>query len=353
MLFSPKIKGFFVEKNDHSWMMARVSSLTMPFVVEELREVALGDLDGLKTACQQLQAGKSQSGYLNAVCGIYPSKRLVRRATVEIQRTKEPNYLNEVCVQQLRIEPDKYTLAALSAVDGSEFDLNRPSGKDIIICGLPSEDIVTIQDSLLQSSIYPTRIEIGTVATMGASVDYLNLTASKSPTLLLEIGSDSTHSFIIGANGVETSRPIPYGIDAMIPVVHKTLKLKDEESARKLFFSNTFDFTSMGPELVQRLLKELQSSIGFYEVQTGQSISQLICVLLPPKLGWIETVIANSLGVTSAKLDLVPWLKSRRITLSDNAAKVGIDSRWFGLFSLMVSYQKPEDTHGAPAEKKA
>ncbi|MFA5264785.1 MAG: hypothetical protein WC378_13260 [Opitutaceae bacterium] len=353
MLFSPKIRGFFVEKNDHSWMMARVSSLALPFVVEELKEIPLSDVEGLKTASQQLLAGKSQSGYLNAVCGINPPKRLIRRATVEIKRAKEPNYLNEVCVQQLRIEPDKFTLAALNASDGSEFDLNKPAGKEIVICGMPSEDIVSMQDSLLQSSIYPTRIELGTVASLGAAIDYLSTIDNKAPTLLLEIGSESTQSFIIGTNGVETSRPIPYGIDAMIPVVHKKLNLKDEESARKLFLSNTFDFTSMGPELVQRLLKELQSSIGFYEVQTGQSISQLICISLPPKLGWIETAIAGSLGVTAVKVDLVSWLKSHRIALSENASRVGIDSRWFGLFSLMVSYHNPEAANAAPAEKKA
>lgn len=353
LLFSPKIKGFFVDQNDHSWMLARVSSIAAPIVIEELREVALADSEGLKAAIHQLTAGKSQSGYLNATCGIYPGKRLARKITIEPKRLKEPNYLNEACAQQLRIEPEKFTLAALNATDGCEFDLSKPAGKEVIICGLPSEDVVASQDSLLESGVYPTRVEIGTIATLGAALDYLSFTNNKAPTLFLEIGNESTQSFIIGPNGVETSRPIPYGIDAMIPVVHKKLSLKDEESARKLFFSNTFDFTSMGPELVQRLLKELQSSIGFYEVQTGQSISQLVCTSLPPKLGWIETAIANALGVSPIKLDLPTWLKSHRITISESAGKAGIDARWLGLFSLMVKYETPDATNAAPAEKKA
>jgi hypothetical protein len=110
--------------------------------------------------------------------------------------------------------------------------------------------------------------------------------------------------------------------------------LKDEESARKLFYSNTFDFTGMGPQLIKRLLKELQSSIGFYEVQTGQSIGQVICTLLPAKLGWLENAIATALGVAALKFDFNPWLQARQIGVSDHAAGAGLDRRWFGLLAL-------------------
>jgi len=43
------------------------------------------------------------------------------------------------------------------------------------------------------------------------------------------------------------------------------------------------DFTGMGPVLIKKLLKELQSSIGFYEVQTGQSIGQVMATGLSSK----------------------------------------------------------------------
>eukprot|EP01035_Chromulina_nebulosa_P038843 gene38842-52466_t len=137
---------------------------------------------------------------------------------------------------------------------------------------------------------------VRTVAMLGGVVDCLAFTKSKVPTLVLEIGADSTHSFIVSPTGVDASRPIPQGLDAMVPIVQKELGLKDEESARKLFYSNTFDFTGMGPLLIKRLLKELQSSIGFYEVQTGQSVGQVLCTQLSPKLAWLDAAIAGSLG---------------------------------------------------------
>jgi Tfp pilus assembly PilM family ATPase len=181
-------------------------------------------------------------------------------------------------------------------------------------------------------------------------VDYFAFTKSKTPTLVLEIGTETTHSYIVSSAGVEASRPISQGLDAMVPIVQKELGLKDEESAKKLFYSNTFDFTGMGPLLVKKLLKELQSSIGFYEVQTGQSVGQILCTMLPSKLTWLDSAIASALGVSTTKLDLIPWLRSKHITVPDGVAPGGVDVRYLGLLSLMIN--KPPQSHAVVAEKK-
>src|SRR4051812_28103314 len=338
MFFSKKTKGFYVELNDHAIMLARTSAPTAPFTVEEMVECAPDDLAGLEQAISRIQPKKSPSGYLQATVGVYPAKRLVRRHSLELKRVKEPGYLAEVCSQQFRIEQDKYTLAILNAGDGADFDVAKGVQKDVIFCGLPSDDANAVQSALLERGIYPERLELGTVATLGGVVDCLAHAKSKTPTLLLEIGPDSTNSFIVTASGVEASRPIPQGLDAMVPIVQKELGLKDEESARKLFYSNTFDFTGMGPLLIKKLLKELQSSIGFYEVQTGQSVGQLLSTQLSPKLAWLDAAIAGALGVTSLKLDPIAWLQARHITLPESLVPNAKDIRWFGLLALMAQY---------------
>ena len=160
-----------------------------------------------------------------------------------------------------------------------------------------SDEAAAAQSALLEGGIYPERLELGSLATLGGVVDCLAHAKSKTPSLVLEIGVDATQSFIVTAGGgVEASRPIQQGLDAMVPIVQKELGLKDEDSARKLFYSNTFDFTGMGPLLIKKLLKELQSSIGFYEVQTGQSVGQVLTTQLSPKLAWLDAAIASSLA---------------------------------------------------------
>jgi hypothetical protein len=124
-------------------------------------------------------------------------------------------------------------------------------------------------------------------------------------------------------------------------MVQQELNLKDEESARRLFFSNTFDFTGMGPVLLKKLLRELHSSIGFYEVQTGQSISQVVCMLLPSKLSWLEAVIASQLGVGAHKSKLTPWFQSLGLTFAAEHQSTEFDARWLGLFGLMAHHHAP------------
>lgn len=352
MFFSQKTKGFFVELNDHAVMLARTSSATAPFTVEDMRECPPGDAAALEEAIRIIQPKKSPSGYLHASVGIYPAKRLVRRHSLEMKRIKEAGYLAEVCTQQFRIEQDKYALAILNAADGSDYDLTKASQKDVLFCGMPGDDVNALQNTLLEGGIYPERLELGSVATLGGVVDCLAHAKSKVPTLVLEIGADATHSFIVSSTGVDASRPIPQGLDAMVPIVQKELGLKDEESARKLFYSNTFDFTGMGPLLIKRLLKELQSSIGFYEVQTGQSVGQVLCTQLSPKLVWLDAAIASALGITSLRLDPAPWLLSRQITLPEALAKNAQDVRWFGLLSLMAHYHTAPANAAVPEEKK-
>ncbi|MFI5356223.1 MAG: hypothetical protein ACHQ4G_02690 [Opitutales bacterium] len=353
MLFSAKLKGFYVEHGADTVLIARTSAAAVPLVVEDMRECAANDPAALAEAIKQLQSKRSPSGYLHACCGVYPAKRLIRRTSLEVKRVKDPTYFPEILTQQFRVEPEKYTTIVLNAGDGAEFDPNRPAPqKEVIIAGMPSDEVLSIQDKLLEGEIYPERLELGSIALLGALVDYLAFKKEKTPVLVLEIGADVTHAYIVSSAGVEASRPIPQGIEAMVPVVQKELGLKDEASARKLFYSESFDFASMGPALVRRLLKELQSYIGFYEVQTGQSVGLLLNALLPANMAWLDGAIASSLGVAPLKLELASWLQSRQITLADPVQKT-MQTRGFGLLSLMVNYNAATPAPHGVAEKKA
>lgn len=351
MLLSKKNKGFFVELSEHAVRLARTSAPELPFTIEEMQECSLTDATALAEAIRRIQPKKNPSGYVAATVGVYPVKRLLRRHSLELKRVKEPGYFPEILTQQFRIDEEKYTVAILNADDGADYDMASPTQKEVVFAGMQNDDVIALQDRLLTMGIYPDRLELGSISTLGGIVDYLAFQKSRTPTLVLEIGADATQSFIVSASGIEASRPIPQGLDSMLSVVQKELGLKDEESARKLFYSNTFDFAGMGPLLIKRLLKELQSSIGFYEVQTGQSVGQVFTSQLSPKQAWLETAIASSLGIASLKPDTVSWLHSRTIsTLTDAQAKAAADARWFSLLSLMVQHIAP--AHAALAEEK-
>jgi hypothetical protein len=350
MFFATKTKGFCVEFGEQTVLLARQSQAETPLVVEELKEFAVADSGGLQDYLKTA-AGRGPTGYAHSTCGIYPARRVIRRQTLDLKRAKEPGYFNEILSQQFRIEPEKYTTLVLNSADGSEYDAVKATQKEVLFCGMPAEEIIQTQDALLEKGVYPERLELGTVATLGALVGYLNFKQLKTPLLLLEMGAETTQSFILSADGVDISRPIPNGIAAMIPIVQKELGLKDEDSARKLFYSNTFDFTSMGGTLIKKLLKELQSSIGFYEVQTGQSIGSVLCTQLPASLGWLSATMAGALGVSTFKMEMMPWLEALGIRLADGITPNPPDERWLGLFALMASPHHVV-AQAAPDQKK-
>jgi Tfp pilus assembly PilM family ATPase len=338
MLFAAKTKGFIVDRGEQTTLVARVSSLQAPLVLEEVRECATGDEAALSEALAALRPKKG-SGYAQAHCGVSPQSRFIRRATLDLKRVKEPDYMSELVNTQFRIDPEQHAISVLNAFDGLDFDTTKAgANKEVVFCGLPSAEVKRAQADLLKLGLFPARLELSGMAALGAIIDYLKFTESVKPTLVLELGAEQTQSYIVSARGLEATRPIAVGLDAMVPVVQKELGLKDEESARKLFFSNTFDFTGMGASLCKRLLKELQSSMGFYEVQTGQSISQLLCPVLPAKLGWLEGVIASQVGVTVLQPELVPWFTTRQISLGEGVTAASLDARKLSLLGLMMQF---------------
>lgn len=338
MVFAKKTNGFFVESNGQGILLARTSASSSPMVIQELVECPAGNSEALADALKALQPKKA-GAYLHASCGVYSDQRIVQHVVLDPKRYRDSEYIPEVLASTVHIDGDKYTLALLDAGDGSDFDLSSATKKDSLFVGLPNEEILAQQNNLLGQGIYPDRLEIGSLSTLGALADYLKFSQIKTPTLVLEVGNDATQSFIVSAAGVENSRVIPQGLEAMIPAVQKEIGLKDAEAAKKLFFSNAFDFTGLGPVLIKKLLKELQSSIGFYEVQTGQSIAQVICTVLPPKLGWLENAISSQLGVATLTIEFPNWLKAKGIAFAPPAQKQELSNRWLGLFSLMITHQ--------------
>ena len=338
MRLSGKSSGYFIEVGEYSTLVAKTSSLEAPLVIEKIEEISGGEIAAIAPVLDKLAGGGRRPGtYRHSIIGIYPERRFIRRASLDPKRTRESGYLNELLTTQFRAEPEQMVLALL-APDGRDIDPNNPDNKEVLFCGGYAEDFANSQAALLTQGVFPERLELSSVGVLGAMISLLTRQSSKAPTLVLEVGRESTHCYIVNANGVDLARPIPHGINSMIPVAQKELGLKDEEAAARLLFSNTFDFTAMGPALVKRLLKELQSSIGFFEVQTGQSIGQLVCTVIPPNCAWLSSTLSASLGVALMKLDLKPWMEQQGLRLADGVAPDGIPESWIGLLGLMARY---------------
>ncbi len=337
-MLKTKTKGLFVDYSEYAMLLARTTSFKTPVHIEAITEYQPNDPDEAAEFVRDFAQLKSGT-YQPTNCAIYPTNRFIRRFTLDLQaKNKNTNYFTDTLTSQFRVDPTKNMVQILKGHNGSEADLEKGTEKELMYLGAPSEEFRALQQKVLSFGIYPSTLEIGTVSTIGGIMDYMSARGLSAPTLILEITAENSNVFIFRKDMLDVSRPISFGWNSMYPVIQQELGLKDESSARKIFYSNTFDFTEMGPKLLRKMLKELQASTGFYEVQTGQTIGQIFLSLLPKNLNWVSQILARSLGVDVIEIDFPAWIKSQNITLAEEVDVASLDNRWIGLFSLMGDY---------------
>jgi hypothetical protein len=348
-MLNPKTKGLFIDVSEFSIMAARTSGYKIPMVIEELAEYPLSSGDSaveIRSFFEQLVDFKG-SGYYVSRAGVYPEGRFVRYYEVEsVNKAKDMNFLAGVLKSEFNVDPELNNVNIMDARDGSDFEPATSLAKHLVFCGAPFESFKQQQDHLLECGIYPERLELSTVSTLGGVSDYAHFDEIKSPMLCFELTSQSANIFIINQGMLEVARPVPFGLDSIYPLLQRELGLKDEASARKLFFSNTFDFAEMGPKLLRRMTKELQASTGFYEVQTGLTIENVFVSVLPKNLAWVAQTVSDSLGLEILQPNLEKWLESLKVKLAEGVEVSNLGSRWMGLFSLMGEFHLREEGDG-------
>ncbi|MEM9026229.1 MAG: hypothetical protein AAGB06_04770 [Verrucomicrobiota bacterium] len=338
-MIKAKTKGVYLCVTEQTVFGARTSSSKAPFEVEEVFSLPREERGKLSKQISGFVEAK-QNNYVVSNVAISPRSRFMRVFDLDIAaRKKNPNYYTDLLKSQFRIDHESHAVGIVEADTGAEADLDKGAITRLMFCGASNEDLVKEQNDLVELNVYPSSLEIASICSMGAILDYSNRFKIEGAILVLEMSAESSQAFIVREGKVDVTRPIPYGIHSMIPVVRQELGLKDEESAKKLFFSNTFDFTEVGPKLLRKLIRELQASTGFYEVQTGQTISRMFLPQLPSKLSWVRQVLVETLGVEALNIDAPEWLKSHEVEIGNDVDPGMIDDEWFGLLSLLCPFQ--------------
>ena len=284
------------------------------------------------------------SNFFVSRCGVYPDRRFVRYYEAEsASKVRDLSFLRNTLKSEFKIDAATSDVAILDARDGSDLDTEKASTRRLLFCGAPSESLQAEQDRLLEYGIYPERLELSTISTLGGVSDYARFNNINTPILCFELTAKSANIFIVNRGQVDVARPVPFGLDSIYPLLQRELGLKDEDSARKLFFSNTFDFAEVGPKLLRRMTKELQATTGFYEVQTGLTISHAFLSVLPKNLSWISKTVADALALEILQPSLEGWLESLRIKVGDGVEVTNLGARWMGLFSLMGEFHLREE----------
>lgn len=348
-MLKPKAKGLFIDISEFSIFAARTSGFKLPIKVEQVADFPIsGDCrpEDVRAFLESLIDFKGNKYYI-ARCGVYPKDRFIHHHEVEsLAKIKRQDSLQKLLVSEYNIELGSNSVSILNANDGADFNSTGNTSKQMVFCGAPVTSLQETQDQVLSYGLYPERLELSSVTTLGGLCDYTRFIGFESSVIYIELASESIFVSILNKGSVVMTRMLSFGLNSIFPVLQQELELKDEASARKLFYTNTFNFAEMGKRLLLPILKELQSISGYYEVHTGLTIDNVFIGVLPNTLNWVSRTISESLGFEAIQPDMEPWLKSLQVEFSGDTELSNLESGWLGVFSLMGEFNLRDTTTG-------
>lgn len=336
-MISPSKKQYILELKPSVARVARLMPGKDTGVIEEVLEIPLDDADAAASKLREF-GGVKGKGYFVASCAVYPESRALHRLTLDVGRGKEEAFVIEVIKDEMKADPEDFKGYCLSAETGEDGELSSFNKKNVLLCGANKSELQVVQKDLLRAAVFPGSLEIGTVGILGVIKDALEWKENKYPLLFLEIEEKFTNTIIVGSNGVEMSRKIDFGSQDIVKALKEQMSLKSEEAAEKLLASSDFDFGDISQILLRKLLRELQSSIGFYEVQTGQTVSHVLCFHNQLLQEWLQASICKMLNLEAFSFDVKDWLEGKGISASGSGLFEKADMSWLGFLSLLCDF---------------
>ncbi len=332
-LIRNKRSGVLFNQTEHGVQLARLGRLNeKPLTVDAFAELAPGDYEGVDRWLATHFADRGP-GYLPAYCGFHPAERVLLRENINPRRLAEPEYLPALLAEQARLPSTKdWLIRALHPVDGEEIAVNSPARPGLLF-GLPLSSVREFQLRLRKQRIRPQRLEVGTVALLGALSRHLRQIAYPHAVVACELGQTQTRIFLLGKDGVHTPAALPHGLLSIVEGAMKELGAPDVATARRALEEPTEELRGHARRLVRALTRHLKPAVDYFEMQTGQPIGALFCAHLPARLSWLEEALCAAVDLEFLSPNLETWLPTVGLQLAPDTAVP--DRSWFQPLSLV------------------
>src|SRR5580692_1806352 len=329
---NPTDKGYFVELNHFSILLARSSALRSPLAIEDIREVPLDNKAGLEEAVQAVFP-ETKSGTANVFAALRPKQHGFYLSSAD----EGKKFATLVALSGVLTEPALASLSpceytAVYARDGLTIS---GQGAPWLLAAAAKESYAQALATLQELKLVPTRISPATLSAAGGLASALKLKGDDSTALLFEFGEISTHLLLVSRNGVEAVRPTAVTMDKVAEAVQVELGLKFKGSAAKLFFNESYDFSETGAKIAARIAQELMADIE----ALGQTPAAFACTGLPAKQNWFANHLAGALNLAPFAPDLKSWSAQAHLTFTDNAQESSLTPAWLGFLHLIGNYQ--------------
>ena len=332
--------GVLFNQTEHGVKLARLGRLDeRPLTVDALADLAPRDDEGI---ARWLAANIPErgTGYLAAYCGFHPPERVLLRENVNTRRLAEPDYLPGLLAEQAHLPSTKdWFICALHPVEGEVFTVHHAVPRAGLLLGLPLAGVRELQQRLRKHRLRPERLEVGTIALLGALTQHMRQIAYPHAVVACELGQTQTRIYLLGKDGVHTPAALPHGLLSIEESAMKELNAPDVATARRALEAPTEELRGHGRRLVRAVTRHLKPAIDYFEMQTGQPIGALFCAHLPARLAWIEEALCAAVDLEFLAPKVETWLPTVGLQLAPDTAVP--DRSWFQALSLVSQLALP------------
>lgn len=322
---------------DQSVLVARAESAQHPRKIVDCRIFRLADENHEEALREWL--GVKKGRYVRVRCGVFPSSRFLHRMVPEASaKSRDQAQLTDWLTNTAKVDLAENEVAVLKA-DGHQADDDTSSTKEILFAGARTSEFAAIQERLVSWGVYPTSLELATLPVLASIRSISKAEGRSTPAIVVEIGDTVSHFHVVGDAGVLMTRPLAFGIDVMLPQVRSELGLSDDAVARKILFTNTFDFTEMAPTLLRRLLRELRSAINQFENETGVAPDRVYFANPSASFQWVYQFVAKTLNLELVTADLESWPAVLGVEIACGDDPAHADPALWSLVSLAGRYE--------------
>lgn len=319
--------------------MARLASLDdRPVLVDAFCELPLGDDEAVANWLRNTLPERGPT-YIPAYCGFHPPERVLLRENVNSRRLAEPNYLEGLLAEHAKLSALRdWRVVALNPIDGEVFT-PAVSSRPGLLFGIPRAAAREAQQRLTKLGLLPRRLELGSIALLGALTRHLREASYANAVVACEIGRTQTRIYFLAKDGVYTPPPLPHGVRSIEETAMKELAAPDVATARAQLVAPTEELRGHGRRLVRMLTRHLKPAIDYFEMQTGQPIGALFCAHLPANLGWLEEALAAAVELEFLIPDYTAGLPSIGVQVVPGTPLP--QRSWFQALSLIGQLTAP------------
>jgi TonB family protein len=321
---------YIIELGETNLIIARANLGQRPRVVEEVREIWLGDAAALETNLGELKAAGTTG---KAITLLRPKGHASFLAdATQAQKVKSASAVEEFLREALGAENTPANWAWVSARDGRPPENGITWAVDAIPTATTDEALGKIKEWAFE----PLRCEPGALSLAGALTGLARANASIAPVLLCDVSETRSFLFVITGQGISNLVTIPAGFDALAEATQGALGLKFRGSAARLLFNDSYDFAEAAAKIIEPLAAGIRGALP----SLGAAPTSLVCSGILARQSWITQALAAATTLKPFATDVGAWAASNGLSLGSNVKADTIGASWLGALSALAAYEQ-------------